>query len=150
MLQVICFTTSIKIKVLVELTAKRVSLWNKFFCETSFPTNATAFSPLGGDKCPHKKKKAFLRTSCPAKPNLSSCQSPLDWKFPTCFSQEGWLSRRKFPWSKSPWITKKKSHPKKYTPKNYYSKEKSIIIDLPSNKSDFRLDTLIWEPVCKW
>ena len=44
----------------------------------------------------------------------------------------------KFSCTKSPWITKK-NHPKKYTPKNYYSKQQSIK-HVPSNKSDFRTD----------
>ena len=35
-----------------------------------------------------------------------------------------------------------KNHLKKYTPKNYYSKGKSIR-HVPSNKSDFRPDTLL-------
>ena len=39
-------------------------------------------------------------------------------------------------------LQKKKNHPKKYTPKNYYSKEQSIK-RVPSNKSDFRSNTLL-------
>ena len=40
-LQVMCFTRSIKIKVLVELPAKRVSLQNAFPYKTCFPAKRT-------------------------------------------------------------------------------------------------------------
>ena len=108
-------------------------------CETSFPVKQVFLR----NELSYERVALLNWISHPANPHLIENS----WH---AFLGRGGVTRCKFPWSKSPWITKKKSHPKRYTPKNYYFKEKSIIIDLPSNKSDLRLNTLIWEPVCKW